>query len=236
MSYHPIIGITADYQEKVNCYSRYPWFALRKHYTSCLEILGCMPIILPPSKNFENIDFLDGLLISGGDFDIDPSFYDQKIKSNNVKTIPKRTEFEMDLINLFIKSQKPILGICGGSQLINVYFKGTLIQDIETDINHEQHNPRNETSHEIVLEEESYFKKFNSNENIYVNSAHHQAVDKLGIDLVVDAKAPDGIIEAFHHISHSYCMGIQWHPEFLITDFDKRVIKDFVENVKKNIK
>jgi len=236
VSNHPIIGITADYQEKVNCYSKYPWFALRKHYTSCLEILGCMPIILPPSKNFENIDFLDGLLISGGDFDIDPSFYDQKIKSNNVKTIPKRTEFEMDLINLFIQSQKPILGICGGSQLINVYFNGTLIQDIETNIKHEQPNPRNETSHEIILEESSYFKKFNSSDKIYVNSAHHQAVDKLGIDLIVDAKAPDGIIEAFHHISHYYCMGIQWHPEFLITDFDKRVIKDFVENVKKNIK
>ena len=236
MSNHPIIGITADYQEKVNCYSKYPWFALRKHYTSCLEILGCMPIILPPSKNFENIDFLDGLLISGGDFDIDPSFYDQKIKSNNVKTIPKRTEFEMDLINLFIQSQKPILGICGGSQLINVYFNGTLIQDIETNIKHEQPNPRNETSHEIILEESSYFKKFNSSDKIYVNSAHHQAVDKLGIDLVVDAKAPDGIIEAFHHISHYYCMGIQWHPEFLITDFDEKVIKDFVENVKKNIK
>ena len=236
MSNHPIIGITADYQEKVNCYSKYPWFALRKHYTSCLEILGCMPIILPPSKNFENIDFLDGLLISGGDFDIDPSFYDQKIKSNNVKTNPKRTEFEMDLINLFIQSQKPILGICGGSQLINVYFNGTLIQDIETNIKHEQPNPRNETSHEIILEESSYFKKFNSTDKIYVNSAHHQAVDKLGIDLIVDAKAPDGIIEAFHHISHYYCMGIQWHPEFLITDFDKRVIEDFVENVKKNIK
>ena len=236
MSNHPIIGITADYQEKVNCYSKYPWFALRKHYTSCLERLGCMPIILPPSKNFKNIDFLDGLLISGGDFDIDPSFYDQKIHSNNVKTIPKRTEFEMNLINLFIKRQKPILGICGGSQLINVYFNGTLIQDIETNIKHEQPNPRNETSHEIILEESSYFKKFNSIDKIYVNSAHHQAVDKLGIDLIVDAKAPDGIIEAFHHISHYYCVGIQWHPEFLITDFDERVIKDFVENVKKNIK
>ena len=236
MSYHPIIGITADYQEKVNCYSKYPWFALRKHYASCLETLDCIAIILPPNKNFKNIDFLDGLLISGGDFDIDPSFYDQKIKSNNVKTIPERTEFEMDLINLFIQSQKPVLGICGGSQLINVYFDGSLIQDVKTDINHEQPNPRNETSHEIILEDNSYFKKFNSNEKIYVNSAHHQAVNKLGVDLIVDAKAPDGIIEAFHHVSHYYCVGIQWHPEFLITDFDKMVIKDFVENVKKNIK
>ena len=111
----------------------------------------------------ENIDFLDGLLISGGDFDIDPSFYGQKIRSNKVKTIPKRTEFEMDLINLFIQSQKPILGICGGSQLINVYFNGSLIQDIETDISHEQPNPRNETSHEIILEENSYFKNLDKN-------------------------------------------------------------------------
>ena len=236
MSYHPIIGITADYQEKVNCYSKYPWFALRKHYASCLETLDCIAIILPPNKNFKNIDFLDGLLISGGDFDIDPSFYSQKIQSSNVKTIPERTEFEMDLINLFIQSQKPVLGICGGSQLINVYFDGSLIQDVKTDINHEQPNPRNETSHEIILEDNSYLKKFNSNEKIYVNSAHHQAVNKLGVDLIVDAKAPDGIIEAFHHISHYYCVGIQWHPEFLITDFDKMVIKDFVENVKKNIK
>tara|TARA_B100001059_G_scaffold127461_1_gene127351 strand:+ start:605 stop:1312 length:708 start_codon:yes stop_codon:yes gene_type:complete len=235
VSNHPIIGITADYQEKVNCYSKYPWFALRRHYASCLEILDCTPIILPPNKNLENIDFLDGLLISGGDFDIDPSFYGQKILSNNVKTILKRTEFEMHLINLFIQREKPILGICGGSQLINVYFNGSLIQDIKTNINHEQPNPRDETSHEIILEENSYFKKINS-EKIYVNSAHHQAVDRLGIDLVVDARAPDGIIEAFHHISHCYCLGVQWHPEFLITDFDERLIKDFVENVKKNIK
>ena len=235
MSNHPIIGITADYQEKVNCYSKYPWFALRKHYASCLEILGCIAVILPPNKNFKNIDFLDGLLISGGDFDINPSLYGQKIQSNKVKTIPERTEFEMNLINLFFESQKPILGICGGSQLINVYLEGSLIQDLETNVNHEQPNPRNETSHEIILEENSYFKKFNSKERIYVNSAHHQAIDKLGIDLIVDAKASDGVIEAFHHISHFYCVGIQWHPEFLITDFDKKVIKDFVKNVKKNI-
>ena len=235
MQNNPVIGITVDYQEKVDSYSKYPWFALRRHYTNCLEIFDCIPVILPIGKN-NNYDFLDGLLISGGDFDIDPKFYGQEIKSDKVNTVPDRTNFEMQLIDSFIKRNKPILGICGGSQLINVYFKGSLIQDIETDINHEQPNPRNETSHEIVLEEESYFKKFNSNENIYVNSAHHQAVDRLGIDLVVDAKAPDGIIEAFHHISHSYCMGIQWHPEFLITDFDKRVIEDFVENVKKNIK
>ena len=236
MHKYPIIGITADYQEKVNCYSKYPWFALRKHYTRCLEIFECTPVILPVNKNFKNIDFLDGLLISGGDFDINPSFYGQEIKSNKVQTVPERTDFEMNLIDKFIHTEKPILGICGGSQLINVYFKGSLIQHIETNINHEQPNPRNETSHEIILSDNSYLNKYFFEKKIYVNSAHHQAIDKLGKNLEIDATATDGIIEAFHHKSHYYCVGLQWHPEFLITDFDKYVIKNFTENVKKNIK
>ncbi len=235
MHKYPIIGITADYQEKANCYSKYPWFALREHYTKCLEMFDCIPIILPISKNIKNIDFLDGLLISGGDFDINPSYYGQKINSNRIQTIPNRTDFEMSLIDKFIQTEKPILGICGGSQLINVYFKGSLIQHIQTNINHEQTNPRNETSHEVILTENSFIKKI-SREKIYVNSAHHQAVDRMGKDLQIDARAPDGIIEAFHHISHPYCIGIQWHPEFLITDFDKNIIQNFIEHVKKNLK
>ena len=184
----------------------------------------------------KNIDFLDGLLISGGDFDIDPFFYGQKINSDRVQTSPDRTDFEIELIDRFFSQNKPILGICGGCQLINVYLQGSLIQHIQTDINHEQVNPRNETSHEIILNKSSFLEKYKSSEKIYVNSAHHQAVDKLGNHLKIDASAPDGIIEAFHHESHPYCVGLQWHPEFLITDFDKKTIKGFVDNVKKNFK
>jgi len=88
MNRTPIIGITTDYQEKVNSYSKYPWFALRRHYTECLEIFECSPIILPITKKLPNLDILDGIMISGGDFDIDPSFYGQKITSNKVQTIP----------------------------------------------------------------------------------------------------------------------------------------------------
>ncbi len=236
MHKNPVIGITSDYQEKVNCYSKYPWFALREHYTHCLEIFECIPVILPITKNLPNIDFLDGLLISGGDFDIDPIYYGQKIESEKVQINPKRTDFEMKLIDKFFRENKPILGICGGCQLINVYFEGTLLQHIESAINHEQPNPRNETSHEIILSKNSYLEKYYSEGQIFVNSAHHQAIDKLGNNLKIDAKANDGIIEAFHHKKHLFCMGLQWHPEFLITDFDKKIIKDFVENVKKNTK
>ena len=179
MQNNPVIGITVDYQEKVNSYSKYPWFALRRHYTQCLEIFDCTPVIIPIGKN-NNYDFLDGLLISGGDFDIDPKFYGEKIKSDKVNIVPDRTDFEMQLIDSFIRKNKPILGICGGSQLINVYFEGTLIQDINTNINHEQPNPRNETSHQLILEEKSYLCDLSNGEDIFVNSAHHQAVNQLG--------------------------------------------------------
>ena len=155
------------------------------------------------------------------------------------------TEYEHEIIPIgikkgevisdsFIKRNKPILGICGGSQLINVYFQGTLIQDINSHINHEQPNPRNETSHQLILEEKSYLRNLSNSKDIFINSAHHQAVDQIGRDLQIEARALDGVIEAFRHTGHCYCVGLQWHPEFLITDFDKSVIYDFTENVKKN--
>ena len=235
MDKSPIIGITTDYQEKVNSYSKYPWFALRRHYIECLEIFNCSPIILPITKSVPNLNFLDGIVISGGDFDIDPDFYGQKIISDKVQTIPERTNFEIELIDQFLPTNKPILGICGGCQLLNVYFGGSLIQDIVSNIKHEQPNPRNETSHEIIFPNGSPLIKFTNTEKTHINSAHHQGVDKLGNNLIVTGLAPDGIIEGFEHESHYYCVGVQWHPEFLITDFDRKFIQNFVNHVKKNI-
>ena len=235
MHKHPIIGITADYQEEVNCYSKYPWFALRRHYSKCLEIFDCSPVILPISENIKNIDFLDGLLISGGDFDIDPSFYGQEIKSNKVQTIPKRTEFEINLIDLFIKTQKPILGICGGCQLINVYFKGTLIQDIKSNIEHEQPNPRNQTSHSVSIIKNTFLSTIIKKEKIKVNSAHHQAVKRVGSGLNVNAIASDGVIEGIEDKNLNFCIGLQWHPEFLIEESDKQVYKKFLKAANKNV-
>ena len=82
----PIIGITTDYKEKENTYSKYPWFALRRHYSDCLHKFGCTPVILPITETLENLDFLDGLLISGGDFDIDPKYYGEKIDQRTAET------------------------------------------------------------------------------------------------------------------------------------------------------
>ena len=232
----PLIGITTDYENNNKSYSKYPWFALRENYVKSLEKLGANCVILPLSNNIMNLKLLDGLVITGGNFDIDPKYFGQKIKSNKIKLKSKRTIFELKLIKKFIALNKPILGICGGAQLINVFQKGTLIQDIKSYLNHEQKNPRNETSHEIQIIKNSYISKIYKKKIGKVNSAHHQAVNKLGKDLELSAKSKDGIIEAFYHKKHPYCVGVQWHPEFLITKLDINLIKDFVKNATFNIK
>ena len=131
----------------------------------------------------------------------------------------------------------PILGICGGEQLINVSFGGTLIQDISSlnykTLEHEQLNPRDQTSHKVYIVPKTRLKKIVKKNTINVNSAHHQAVDKLGKGLLISAKSKDGIIESIESTNHKWCMGIQWHPEFLITNADKLIISDFKKNSQK---
>ncbi len=228
----PLIGITLD-SEKKKTYSKFPWYALRENYLSSISRFGAIPIPLLHDKklikSFGNI--LDGLIITGGDFDIDPKIYNQTKKgSKNIKN--KRTVFEINIFNKFIELNKPILGICGGAQLINVASGGTLIQDlIKIPINHEQINPRNQTSHKINIRKKSKLYKICNKDKIKVNSAHHQSVKKLGKNLIVSATSSDGIIEAIEHKKHKWCIGVQWHPEFLITKYDLKIFKNFIENI-----
>jgi len=230
----PIIGITLDNEEKDN-YSKFPWYAIRKNYLHCIEKYGGIPFPLYHSKKFINEIFskLDSVIITGGNFDIDPGFYG---KSNNDSRIIKnqRTKFEIEICKLCIEKNKPILGICGGAQLINICLGGTLIQDIKISkinpIEHEQKNPRNETSHKVNLFEKTKIFAITKKLSINVNSAHHQSIDKLGKNLLVSGKAPDGIIESIENSKHTWCIGVQWHPEFLITEEDNLLIKDFVKH------
>ena len=225
----PLIGITLD-SEKKKTYSKFPWYALRENYVSSISKLNAIPIpLIHDNKLIQNFGkILDGLIITGGDFDIDPKIYNKKKKgSKNIKN--KRTNFEIKIYKKFIKLNKPILGICGGAQLINVAEGGTLIQDLKrTPINHEQENPRNETSHKVNIYKHSKLFKICGKNKIKVNSAHHQAIKKLGKDLKVSAISNDGVIESIEHKKHRWCIGLQWHPEFLITNEDLKIYKNFI--------
>jgi len=230
----PIIGITLD-NENPGHYSKFPWYAIRKNYIHSVEKLGGFPFPLFHSlTNIKNIfSLIDGIIITGGNFDINPSLYSESDKgSRKIKDI--RTKFEIDIFKKFLETSKPILGICGGEQLMNIATGGDLIQDINqsivTEIKHEQINPRNEVSHEIILKKNSKIYNITKKNKIKVNSAHHQSVNKLGKNFISSALATDGVIEAIEHIKHPWCLGVQWHPEFLITKSDIAIIEDFVKN------
>ena len=230
----PIIGITLDYEENGG-YSKFPWYAIRENYLSCLHKFGAIPFPLfhQNSVNDYFLKTLDGLVITGGNFDINPSLYSENTNgSRNIKN--KRTNFEIEIFKKFLKTSKPILGICGGEQLMNVATGGDLIQDInasiETDVEHEQTNPRNEVSHEVTIKSNSKLFQIINKDEIKVNSAHHQSVNKTGENFIASALASDEIIEAIEHIQHPWCLGIQWHPEFLITSADTAIVKDFINH------
>lgn len=232
---NPIIGITLDYENNGG-YSKFPWYAIRENYLTCLHKFGAIPFPLfyQNSVNHYFLKTLDGLVITGGNFDINPSLYSETTDgSRNMKN--KRTNFELEIFNQFLETSKPILGICGGEQLMNVASGGDLIQDInlsiKTDIKHEQPNPRDEVSHEVKIIKNSKLFQIIKKDKIKVNSAHHQSVKNIGENFILSALALDNIVEAIEHTKHPWCFGIQWHPEFLITDADKAIIKDFVNNV-----
>ena len=231
---NPIIGITLDYENKGG-YSKFPWYAIRENYLTCLYKFGAIPFPLfhQSSVNDYFLKTLDGLVITGGNFDINPALYSEPTDgSRNIKN--QRTNFEIDIFKKFLQTSKPILGICGGEQLMNVATGGDLIQDIrtsiKTSIEHEQINPRNQVSHEVNIKNNSRLFQIIKEDKIQVNSAHHQSVKKLGENFTASAFASDKIIEAIEHTKHPWCLGIRWHPEFLITDADISIVKDFINH------
>ena len=230
----PLIGITLD-NEEPGKYSKFPWYAIRENYLNSVYKFGGIPFpLFHDTKSVGELSkILDGLIITGGNFDINPKLYGEK--NSGIRIIKqKRTIFEISIFKKLLKLKKPILGICGGEQIINVACNGTLIQDIKKIqkkkiINHEQINPRNEVSHSININKKTKLYKIINKFKIHVNSAHHQAVDKIGNNLLVSAIANDNIVEAIEHKNHPWCIGVQWHPEFLITQYDKILIKNFIQ-------
>ena len=231
----PVIGISMDTGMKKK-YSRFPWFAIRDNYINSIINSNGLPLMLPSKPNLADHYFklIDGILITGGDFDIDPKLYGEKKSKAVVRIDKQRTDFEIKIARLALKKNKPILGICGGQQLLNVALNGSLIQHIvKITIKHEQIQPRNKFSHKVQINLKSKLYKIVKKKEFRVNSAHHQAIKKVGKNLDVNAIAEDGIIEGIESKNHKFFLGIQWHPEFLISNYDKRIFKAFIKACQK---
>ena len=229
-----MIGITADIESAKKNTTKHPNYLLRKNYCQAVEDCGGIPVILPHLKeNIENyIELIDGLIISGGNFDVNPSYFGEEISSDKVDIKPDRTKFEMEILKFFLKENKPILGICGGQQLMHVGLGGKLIQHIpdyvKNSLNHEQINPRNEPSHTIEIIKGTLLYEIIGMEKISVNSAHHQSAKEPSKNIVVNAIAPDGVIEGIESPNYSFCLGVQWHPEYKTNEGDMKIFSAFV--------
>jgi len=235
MSTRPVIGMSMEYDAQGTYFSKYPWYAIRENYCEAIHQAGGVPLLLP--YNFEAIDtylsLVSGLLIPGGDFDVPPHLYGATTCHPTVKTIPTRTNFEYALVKKALSQNKPILGICGGHQLLNVVLGGTLIQHIpdefETDLIHIQKTPRHEPCHQVQVTPNTLLYSL-AGETLYeVNSIHHQAVATVGPGVVINAHGSDNLIEGIEHPGYKFCMGVQWHPEFHVTKSDTALFQGLIK-------
>lgn len=234
--HNPVIGITLDAQidSSKYAYSAYPWYALRQNYSATVAALGGIPLMLPFEQDLiaATLDLLDGIIITGGDFDIHPKHYGEAITSDKVVTTELRTDYEFALFKQARARKMPILGICNGMQVINVACGGSLIQHIPdhlplSSIKHEQPYPKHTPTHQIEILPNTQLANITNNITTWsVNTTHHQAVKTLGKDLISSAIAPDGITEAIESTVDKFIIGVEWHPEYLACgELDKLIFE-----------
>jgi putative glutamine amidotransferase len=230
----PLIGLTLD-ADAPSGFAKSARYSIRENYCGAIAASGGIPICLPHNVNeiAALADRLDGLVVTGGAFDIDPSLYGVNTRHATVATKEGRTAFEWSITQAMLERDKPILGICGGEQLLNVMLGGTLIQHIEDEVAnghilHEQPNPRHTAGHAVNLARDSLLRRICGTDKLMVNSAHHQAVKTVGPGIVANATADDGVIEGLEDPRKRFCLGVQWHPEFIVDEGDKKLINAFV--------
>jgi putative glutamine amidotransferase len=185
-----------------------------------------------PERAADYLGLIQGLIVTGGAFDVDPALFGASSKHASVTTKDRRTAFEFAITQGALQADKPVFGICGGQQLLNVVLGGTLIQhipdEVENALAHEQPNPRTEPGHKVVIARGTQLHKITRSDELAVNSAHHQAVKDVAPGVVIDATAPDGVIEGIEDPRRRFCIGVQWHPEYGLSEGDKRLFAAFI--------
>ena len=225
MSRKPIIAITADY---IMVREMWPAAVVYNVYNDAvIHAAGALPWLLPPAGEALDhevlLDRIDGIVFTGARSNIQPQRYQGETAAGNTVQDPHRDATTLPLIPKVIDAGIPMLCICRGIQELNVALGGSLHQDVPNlpgKLNHfapeewsmEQ---RFGPSHEVLFEKDSELGKLSATKTITVNSVHEQGIDRIADDLVVEARAPDGIIEAVRvRGSRAFAAGVQWHPEW----------------------
>jgi putative glutamine amidotransferase len=225
----PLIGLTLD-AEPAGGWSKYPWYALRQNYCEAVAAAGGLAVALPHEAGLTEayLDRLDGLIVTGGAFDVDPALYGDAERHETVALKADRTSAEMALLQGALARGMPVLGICGGQQLLAVALGGTLIQHIPDAVPdalaHEQQTSHYAPGHDVEILPGTRLRDIVGKSRMAVNTSHHQAVKALGRS-IVNAVAPDGVIEGIEAADQRFCIGVQWHPEYLVDAGDKAIFE-----------
>lgn len=224
-------------------------FYLGRDYSEAIDGAGGLPVHIPliPDEDFiaSVIDGLDGVLLPGCDSDVDPACYGEDPHPKLGRVVPEKDETDLLVLAEVEKLNIPVLAICYGIQVLNVSRSGSLVQDIESQvespIKHRQGQPAARNSHSIEIERDSLLgeiaKSGDLEEVVKVNSHHHQAVCRIGANLRVIATANDGVVEGIQDLRPDrFVLGVQWHPElsWKTDDFSRSIFDAFVSECSEN--
>jgi putative glutamine amidotransferase len=207
-----------------------PWQGKNRYYAEAVRQAGGEPVelsLLDPQGLQEVLPVLDGFVLPGSPADIDPREYGRQNTGKSEPADLGREQTDRAILDHAFAQKKPVLAICFGCQLLNVYLGGTLVQDLQselaTPIAHRRKDltpePPNDPCHPARFEADSRLATLAGGVEATVNSSHHQAIDKPGRDLRVTGRAPDGVVESVEWTGDAnWVIGVQWHPERMAGD------------------
>lgn len=223
----PRVGLPTDHKQ----IGAHPFLAVGEKYVrAVVDGAGCLPLLIPTLDPVlplrQVLDSLDGLLLTGAVSNIEPHHYSDESSYEGNLLDPRRDATNLPLIPLAIEVGVPVLAICRGFQEANVAFGGTLYQKVHEQPGLMDHREKKDDpldvqygpAHDIALVPGGLLAKLSGVTQASVNSLHGQGVRRLGDGLVVEAQAPDGLIEAFRHDGSAFMLAVQWHPEWKVTE------------------
>jgi putative glutamine amidotransferase len=214
-------------------------FTGKMNYVQAVEAAGGSVLVVPPRQGeaamAQFVALADCILLPGGG-DLDPAHFGEEALPANGRVEPDVDAVDLYLARHALRNGIPVLGICRGCQVLAVAAGGKLIQDLPSQwpqprlLQHSQQAPRWHASHQVAIEPDSLLAAILGETTLRVNSFHHQAVRSVPEGVRITARAADGVSEAIEFPGHPWALGVQWHPEGMVTrhPLQRRLFSAFV--------